>query len=100
MKFKEVLTMKTGQLIHTQGSALNGPANSLILLNGMFGGHPNGGTGDFVPGVTQGVGDTSVIGNWYTPAYADSMKATLDYTYTSDSRQSAVTLTTPSLSDA
>ena len=54
--------MNTTQLIHKAGSAADGPTNSVIFLNGMFGGDPNGGTGDSVPGVTQGVGDTNASG--------------------------------------
>jgi hypothetical protein len=79
IKFKEVLTHLPSDLSHHEGSELLGPANSLILLNGLFGGNPTAVSGDAVPGLTQGVGNTAVVGNWITPAYADSMKCTLDY---------------------
>lgn len=87
VKFKEVVGhVNTDVLQHNEGSALAGPGNSVIFLGGQFGGQPiepTAGT-DAVPGLTQGVGETNVLGNWYTPAYPDSMKLKIDYSSLAD----------------
>ena len=79
VKFKEVETHLTSDLMFNHGSSTAGPANSLVLLNGLFGGDPSATTGDAIPGIAQGLGSSNVVGSWLTPAYPDSMKCTLDY---------------------
>jgi len=60
------------------GSATYGPANSLCLLAGLFGGN------DLTPanvntGLVPGTGCYDIIGCWSTPAYPTSMKLDIDY---------------------
>ena len=72
VKFKEVSGyINTDSLSHFTGSLLAGPGNSAIFLGGQFGGQPTSPTGDGIPGLAQGVGETNVLSNWYTPAYPE-----------------------------
>jgi hypothetical protein len=50
----------------------------------MFGGEATSPTGDGIPGLTQGVGQSEVCGRWYTPAYPDSSKFKVDYSTLQD----------------
>lgn len=85
VKFKAVTGfVNTIDLQHFTGNPVSGPGNSAIFLGGMFGGDVTSPTGDGIPGLTQGVGQSEVCGRWYTPAYPDSMKLKIDYQHLQD----------------
>lgn len=61
------------------GSSAHGPANSLLLLGGLFGGRDIHDTASTTTGITPGTGCHGLIGCYITPAYPSSMKLDINW---------------------
>lgn len=69
---------KSLRLEFNAGSDADGPANSLCILSGLFGGDTSN-TQAPNPGMLRGTGCDQLIGCWIQEAYNHSLKFTLDY---------------------
>jgi len=74
----QVHDIRVDELQYNVGSELGGPANSVCLLAGLFGG--DNATASLVStGLLPGTGCDNIIGCWSTPAFPTSMKLDISY---------------------